>query len=450
MRIALSSKKIRSIERVIKQKMAPHSVDRMEVSTITSQQETPDQSSETASLHDGGYGWVIVFACFVQTFWVNAWTGSWGILQAALLAQSTMRDVPASTLSFVGSVGLSLTVALGLGCVWLAGIIGSRWSTLLGILLFSASTLVGSFTTHSIGGLFVSGALYGLGGSLMFTMSNSLPVQWFNIRLGTANGLVKLGGGIGATVMALVVQLLIDKVGVAWTFRAMTFASLASGVPAALLIKEKERSSASINASLFRDLTFFLLFIAGFIGIFALYIPSFFLPTVATSIGLSPKTAAAVMACYNACMAVGRLASGIACDKLGSTNMLLLTMALNAITMMAIWSVASTFAILMVFAALNGVANGAFFVTMPTAIGRLLGPRAAPAGIGMAVTGWSVGDLLGNPIAGFLITATHADRGNSIVPYRPAIFYAGGTAAVSTAIVLLARLKMDANLIKKF
>lgn len=429
--------------------MASRAVDSAEMSQLSSQHEPHDQNPEDASTHDGGYGWIIVFACFVQTFWVNAWTGSWGILQAALLAQSTMRNVPASTLSFVGSVGLSLTVALGLACVWLAGVIGARWSTVLGILLFSASTLVGSFTVRNVGGLFVSGALYGLGGSLLYTMSNSLPVQWFNVRLGTANGVVKLGGGIGATVMALAVQLLIDKVGVAWTFRTMTFASLASGVPAALLIKEKSASSPTINASLFRDLTFFLLFIAGFIGIFALYIPSFFLPTVATSIGLSPKTAAAVMACYNACMAVGRLGSGIACDKLGSTNMLLMTMALNAITMLAIWSIASTFAVLTVFAALNGIANGAFFVTMPTAIGRLLGPRAGPAGIGMAVTGWSVGDLLGNPIAGFLITATHADRGCSIVPYRPAIFYAGGTAALSAALVLLARLKMDTNLIKK-
>ena len=317
----------------------------------------------SAAIRDGGYGWVVVFACFVQTFWVNAWTGSWGILQAALL-QSSMRDVLASTLSFVGSLGLSLTVALALACVWLAAAISSRWSAVLGIALFGASTLVGSFTVGNVGGLFVSGALYGLGGSLMYTMSNSLPVQWFDRRLGTANGLVKLGGGVGATVMAVAIQLLIDRVGIAWTFRTLTFASLASGIPSALLIKEKTRPAAPINVSLFRNLTFSLLFMAGFVGIFALYIPSFFLPTVAASIGLSSTTVAGVMACYNACMAVGRLGSGIACDKLGSTNMLLLTMTLNAVTMLAIWSVASTLTVLIVFAALNGIANGAFFVTM--------------------------------------------------------------------------------------
>lgn len=68
----------------------------------------------------------------------------------------------------------------------------------------------------------------------------------------------------------------------------------------------------------------------------------------------------------------------------------------------------------------------------------------------MAIIGWSVGDLLGNPIVGFLISITHADRANSIVPYRAAIFYADGTATISTALVLVARLRMDANLIKKF
>ncbi len=409
-----------------------------------------DEPSGTRDVQNDGYGWVVVFACFIQTFWINAWTGSWGILQAALLLQHNLHDVSASTLSFVGSVGISLTVALSLACVWLTTAIGARRTALIGAVLYGASTLIGSFTVSSIGGLFVSGALYGFGGAMMYSLSSSLPIQWFNDRLGTANGIVKLGGGIGATVMAVVAQFLIDRVGIAWTFRVMALASTASAVPAALLIKERGSAApARMDLSLFRNLSFSLLFMAGFIGVFALYIPSFFLPTVTTSIGLSSTTAAAVMACYNSCMALGRISSGIACDKFGSTNMLLFTMALNAITMLAIWSVASTVVILFVFAALNGIANGAFFVTMPTAIGRLLGPSRASAGIAIAIMGWTVGDLLGNPIAGFLIAAAHMDRGNSIVPYRAAIFYAGGTAALSAALVLLARLRMDVKLLKR-
>lgn len=67
----------------------------------------------------------------------------------------------------------------------------------------------------------------------------------------------------------------------------------------------------------------------------------------------------------------------------------------------------------------------------------------------MAVTGWTLGDFLGASIAGFLIQATGAAQGNAIKLYKPAIFYAAGTVAVSTVFALLARLKMDRSLLRR-
>ncbi|KAI7968930.1 hypothetical protein EIK77_007625 [Talaromyces pinophilus] len=402
------------------------------------------------SIPDGGYGWTVVFACAIQTFWVNAWVGSWGIYQSNL-SQTTLQNISASTLSFVGSLGLALTVALTLVGMRLSRMIGARWAALIGTLLFGASSIVGGLAVNSLAGLFISGILYGLGGSIMYTLSNSLPVQWFSTRLGTANGLVKLGGAIGATIMAIVVQLLIERVGISWTFYIMGFMSLATGVPAALLIKERgsSYSEPSVDLSTFRRPPYSYLFMAGAIGVFPLYVPAFFLPYIASSIGLSGSTAAGVVACFNASMALGRVASGIACDKAGSTNMLLAAMVLNTVTTFAIWPVSSTLTLLLLFGALNGFANGAFYVTMPTAISRFLGPGQAAVGIGMAVTGWTLGDFLGAPIAGFLIQATGATQGNAIGPYKPAIFYAAGTVAVSTLFALLARLKMDSSLLRR-
>lgn len=155
------------------------------------------------------------------------------------------------------------------------------------------------------------------------------------------------------------------------------------------------------------------------------------------------------MAAFNACTAIGRFAAGFACDKFGSTNMLLLAMVLNAISMLAIWPVSNTIGTLVAFAAINGIANGGFFVTMPTAIGRLIGPGQAAVGMAMAITGWTGGYLMGSPIVGMLITAAGADRAHTVVPYRAAIFYAGGVALASAAFVIVARLRMDTKLIKK-
>jgi MFS family permease len=129
--------------------------------------------------------------------------------------------------------------------------------------------------------------------------------------------------------------------------------------------------------------------------------------------------------------------------------MLLLTMALNAISMLSIWPVSYSIGPLVIFAALNGVANGAFFVTMPTAIGRMVPPAQAAVGVGMAITGWTGGYLMGSPITGILVASTGAEKAHAVGPYRAAIFYAGGVALASVAFVLVARLRMDSKLVKK-
>ncbi len=408
-------------------------------------------ASAVDAIPDGGYGWTVVFACSVVTFMMSGWGGTWGVLQTALF-QAYPNQTSTTSLSFVGTLSIALAVGLGLASVRVSKYLGARYSMLIGVLLMSFGCLVSSFTVNNLGGLFATaGVSIGLGTSLAYTMCNSLPVQWFSSKLGVANGLVKLGGGIGSTVLAVVCQTLIDKIGIPWTFRTVAFIAFTTGVPAALLVRERMPSNqaTSFDLSLFKSVPFCSLFLAGAIGTFALFVPPFFLPLFAQSIGLPASTGAGIVSAFNACTAVGRLGAGFACDRFGSTNTLLLAMTLNAISMLAIWPVSNTLVPLIFFAVLNGVANGAFFVTMPTAIGRLLDPSQAAVGMGMAITGWTGGYLMGSPIAGMLITATGAQKSHSVEPYRAAIFYAGGVALASATFVLVARLKLDTKVIKR-
>lgn len=428
---------------------ASESVENIGEGIRDSNEEAPVSAFEV--IPDGGYGWIVVLSCSTVTFLINSWSGSWGVLQTALFKRYP-DQVPTTSLSFVGSLCIALCVLLGLGSVRLSRVIGARYSMLLGVLTMSLGIFLSSITANNLSGLFVtSGVSIGLGMSLIYTMANTLPVQWFGSKLGTANGLIKLGGGVGATVMAVAVQLLIDKVGIPWTFRTIGLITLATGVPAALLVRERApyNSSAYVDWSLFKSIPFCCLFLAGAIGTFALFVPPYFLPLFAQSIGLSASTGAGIVSGFNACGAIGRFAAGFSCDRYGSTNTLLLITALNAVSMLAIWPVSETIGPLVIFAALNGIANGAFFVAMPTAIGRLVESGQAAVGMGMAITGWTGGYLMGSPIAGYLIAATGAERSHSAEPYRGAIFYAGGVASASAAFVFVARLRMDGKLIKK-
>lgn len=89
---------------------------------------------------------------------------------------------------------------------------------------------------------------------------------------------MKLGGGIGATVMAIVTGVLTEKLGIAWTFRIFGLLSLATGVPPVFFIRERApaQDSFDIDWSLFQNVAFSSLFASGVVGVFSVYAPPFF------------------------------------------------------------------------------------------------------------------------------------------------------------------------------
>lgn len=413
-------------------------------------EEPPDDAFE--AIPDGGIdSWMIVLACGFLTFWSNGYITSWGVLQAAIL-QSASLQVDVWTLSFVGSLALACIVAFGMLSVRVIKTFGIRYTCLVAVMLLGLGPILTSFTLDNLGGLFcTAGALVGITSSILYTASNSLPVQWFSSKLGTANGFVKAGGGVGATVLPIAAQGLINAVGLPWTFRTFGFLILATGLPSAMLLKERTRtiSTARIDWSMLKEAPFLFLCLAGAVSTFALYVPPFFIPLFARSMGLSPSTGAGLVAGFGLSTTFGRALSGVVCDKLGPLNTLALTMLVNAVSMLAIWPVSSSLAPLVLFAGINGIGNGSFFVALPTAISALSGPGLASGAMSIGTSFWTLGDLLGTPIAGILIASTGAATSSGIEPYRAAIFYAGGISLAGLALVVTSRLGVNTKVLKK-
>lgn len=76
------------------------------------------------------------------------------------------------------------------------------------------------------------------------------PAQYFSRKRGLANGIVYASGGLGGTAISFAMDGLISRLGPAWTFRIIGFMTLATGLPAAWLIKER----APIKSTAFIDL----------------------------------------------------------------------------------------------------------------------------------------------------------------------------------------------------
>ncbi|KAL3456487.1 major facilitator superfamily domain-containing protein [Aspergillus heterothallicus] len=382
---------------------------------------------------DGGYGWVVISACAVITWWFIGTSYSWGIIQAALVKEGVSS---ASTLAFVGSLAVACISFLGVLNARLIRLLGTRACAVLGVALLSMGEILSGFALKSIGGLFVTaGAVMGVGiryNILSQTVVSVTPAQYFRTKRGIANGIVYAGGGLGGAVISFIVDALIQNTGTAWTFRALGLMTLGTGIPAALFIKERAPipKAAMVEWHLFRDIRFTLLFLVGAIATFPLFVPPFFLPLYTDSLGMKSSVGAGVVAAFNFSSALGRLMCGFCSDALGPLNTLFLSLTLSAVSMLVLWPVSSSIGPLIAFVIINGMSNGGFFSTMPTVVGNVFGSAR------------------GAPIAGYILDASGGEEGG-IQAYRPAIFYAGSLALVSAVLAAAVRLKTERSLKKR-
>lgn len=398
---------------------------------------------------EGGYGWIIVAAASVINFWTTGTTYSWGILQAALLEQNA--KLSSSTVSFVGSLWVASVAFLALINARIIRYVGARNAALTGLTSLGMGEILSGFTTNDIGGLFVTtGVVMGIGSSLCFMVNSVVPAQYFVAKRGIANGIVYAAAGLGGAICTILMNALVNKLGPAWAYRITGFLTLATGLPAAWLIEERTpiRRGGFVEWSLFREVRFVLLFLAGGLATFPLMVAPFFLPTYSTSVGLSSGTGAALVAAFNLSSAAGRIAFGYFCDIGGPVNSLLLSQLLGAISMLSIWPVAESFAPLVAFAIINGIANGGFFSTMPTVVGNVFGSARVSVAMGMIITSWAGGYLMGAPIAGYLLDA-YGGPDSTLQAYHPAIFYAGSLSLGAAGLVLMARFKLNRRLFAK-
>lgn len=174
------------------------------------------------------------------------------------------------------------------------------------------------------------------------------------------------------------------------------FITLATGLPAAYLIKERVpiRPTSFVEWRLFRDYRFILIFLGGALATFPLFVPPFFLPLYTNSLNMTPSAGAGLVAAFNFSSAIGRLLCGFSSDRIGPLNTVFSSLLLSALSALVLWPVSSSLGPLIVFVIVNGMANGGFFATMPTVVGNVFGSARVSVAMGMVVTGWGGGYLL--------------------------------------------------------
>ncbi|KAH6661947.1 major facilitator superfamily domain-containing protein [Plectosphaerella plurivora] len=313
-----------------------------------------------------------------------------------------------------------------------------RWQTymIVGGWLCCVASLVGASFTSSVAGLIATqGAMYGVGFTLLYFPILRMLNEWFIERRGLAYGVMFAGGGFSGVGYPFLLEVLLSKYGYRTTLRAMAVALFVLVLPVIPLLKGRLPVASSgvlrgLDVGFFRQPLFYFFALSNLVQALGYYIPGLYLPTYASSLGLSGTTGALLLAAFNLSTTFGQIAMGWLSDRVSNALLLVFVSSfVSALASFLLWGFASSLPTLLAFAIVYGWFAGGFVILWPK-FGGILSDDPAPV-YSMMSFGKGIGNILTGPISTPLMAGV-VSPGYGMGKYEPLILYLGSVMLVSS------------------
>ncbi|KAI9819269.1 MAG: hypothetical protein M1827_007425 [Pycnora praestabilis] len=197
--------------------------------------------------------------------------------------------------------------------------------------------------------------------------------EWFVKRRGLAYGIIFGATGISGLVLPFVIQFLLREYGFRTTLRVYSIAMALLSGPALPMLKSRfPYSHASsgrrrMDRRIFRQRKFYNFAVSNLLQGLGYFLPSIYLPSYATSLGLSSSRSALLLALMNLGQVLGQVALGYLSDRTTIYLPLTLSTLISSTAVYTLWGLSSTpnvhaFATLVAFALLYGYFAGGYSV----------------------------------------------------------------------------------------
>lgn len=286
-----------------------------------------------------------------------------------------------------------------------------RWQRHLvvaGSITCALSLLAASFANSVNGLIATQGVLYGIGFAMLYFPVLRMLDEWFVRRRGLAYGLLYAGGGLCGAGLPFLLEALLSRYGYRTTLRAVCVAQFILVAPILPLIRGRLPTAsnsrlAAIDWSFFRQPLFWCFALSNLLQGLGYYIPSLFLPTFASDMGLSGFMGALLLAAHNLASVMGQVSFGHLSDRVENVLILVfLSSFISSVAAFVIWGLAHSLGPLLAFALVYGWCAGAFPVFWQK-FGSTLSHDPQPV-LSLMAFGKGVGNVVIAPIAAALTT----------------------------------------------
>ena len=377
---------------------------------------------------DSPRGWVVVAAAFLSMFVVFGIVYSFGTFFDSM-AEDFGTGKGATALMF--SITTAWYFGLGLVSGKVADRIGPRPLLLVAAAFLGVSLLL-TARVHSIWlGYVTYGVGVGIAVACTYVPMVATVGAWFVRRRTTALGVAVAGIGVGTLVVAPLSDRLIDAYGWRTSYvvlgiggaALLLLASLGAWRPPVTVVQEPV-----VLREVVHDRGFVILYVTILTLSVALFTPFVFIKSYATDHGIPDSQAAALVGIIGASSVVGRLGLGGLGARLGATRLTQLSFVALTASFLLWLAAGDSYAMLVAFAIVMGVAYGGFIALTPAVAAGLFGTVGLGAVLGALYTAAAVGGLVGPPLIGAVIDG---------VSYTAGILLAMAISAVATGVLFM-------------
>ena len=308
--------------------------------------------------------------------------------------------------------------------------------------------VAGSFATTLETLILTQGVAYGLGFLILYYPILMMVNEYWVARRGMAYGVLCGAGGVSGAVMPFVVQALLDNYGYQTTLRIVAVGLAILTVPLVPFFKgrlppSEQTSNPRIDWSFFKNPMFWLYSLSNLFQGFGYFYPALYLPSFATSLDLTGKSGAILLAAMSVSQVAGQLTFGYLSDRRVSVDILACTSTIvAAVVSFFMWRMADSMPVLVGFAILYGFFGSGFtavWARMSTAITDNV--TSVPIVFGLLNLGKGIGNVLTGPIGGLLLYNSSALQHSSAAAslsyssYRWVIIFTGACMCASACTV---------------
>ena len=189
--------------------------------------------------------------------------------------------------------------------------------------------------------------------------------QWFNKRRSYATALAAGGSGIGGMCWSLGTQAMIQDISLPWAFRITAIVTFVLNVVCVFLMRDRNQqivpNQKAFDLGLLKRPELLLIIGWAFFSALGYTMILFSLPDNTAKLGLTVRQGAITGALANLGMGIGRPIVGFFSDRFGRLNMVAGATFLCSLYCLCVWTSATSYAQILVFAILGGTVLGTWY-----------------------------------------------------------------------------------------